>query len=129
MKKKYVTNRSFYMVEPMKLKDAPKDVIPFEVYPTNEMDGYLMEDVYGNKSWCSRGYLEDNFTIYDSFVDRMQLELNELDERIGKLEKFIETDSFMSLEETDRSLLNEQLQAMHKYLGVLSCRMERATSN
>lgn len=129
MKKKYVTNRSFYMVEPMKLKDAPKDVIPFEVCPTNEMDGYLMEDVYGNKSWCSIGYLEDNFTIYDSFVDRMKLELDELDERIEKLEKFIESDSFMSLEETDRNLLNEQLQAMHSYLGALSCRMERATSN
>lgn len=127
--KKYVTNRSFYMVEPMKLKDAPKNVIPFEVYPTNEMDGYLMEDVYGNKSWCSRGYLDDNFTIYDSFVDRMQLELDELDERINKLEKFIETDSFISLEETDRNLLNEQLQAMHSYLCVLSCRMKRATSN
>lgn len=34
----------------MKLKDAPKNVVPFEVYQTNEMDGYLMEDVYGNKS-------------------------------------------------------------------------------
>lgn len=127
--KKYVTNRSFYMVEPMKLKDAPKNVVPFEVYQTNEMDGYLMEDVYGNKSWCSRGYLEDNFTIYDSFVDKMKLELDELDERIEKLEKFIESDSFMSLEETDRNLLNEQLQAMHSYLCVLSCRMKRATSN
>lgn len=124
--KKYVTNRSFYMVEPMKLKDAPKNVVPFEVYQTNEMDGYLMEDVYGNKSWCSRGYLEDNFTIYDSFIDKMKLELDELDERIEKLEKFIESDSFMSLEETDRNLLNEQLQAMHSYLCVLSCRMKKS---
>lgn len=127
--KKYISKTTYCMAEPMKLKDAPKDVVPFEVYQTNEMDGYLMEDAYGNKSWCSRGYLEDNFTIYDSFVDRMKLELDELDERIEKLEKFIESDSFMSLEETDRNLLNEQLQAMHSYLGVLSCRFERATSN
>ena len=56
----------------------------------------------------------------------MQLELNELDERINKLEKFIESDSFISLEETDRNLLNEQLQAMHSYLGALFCRMEKS---
>lgn len=38
-------------------------------------------------------------------------------------------DLFMSLEVTDRNLLNEQLQAMHNYLGALSCRMERVTYN
>lgn len=74
-------------------------------------------------------FFEENFTLADSFIDRMQLELNELDKRIGKLEKFIESDSFMSLEVTDRNLLNEQLQAMHNYLGALSCRMERVTYN
>ncbi len=74
-------------------------------------------------------FFEENFTLADSFIDRMKLELDELDDRILKLEKFIESDAFKTLEETDINLLNEQLEAMHSYLGTLSCRMERAISN
>lgn len=129
MKKKYVSKNIYCMAEAMKLKDVPDGVLPFNIDCDEEMDGYLVTNHYGEVTWTPKSFFEENFTLSDSFIDRMQLELNELDKRIGKLEKFIESDSFMSLEVTDRNLLNEQLQAMHNYLGALSCRMERVTYN
>lgn len=126
--KKYISKTTYCMAEPMKLKDAPDGVLPFYIDCDEEMDGYLVSNHYGEVTWTSKSFFEENFTLADSFIDKMKLELDELDERIEKLEKFIESDSFMSLEKTDRNLLNEQLQAMHSYLGALSCRMERVHS-
>lgn len=127
--KKYVSKKIFCMAEPMKFKDVPDYIHQFDDDIDEEMDGYLVENQYNEVSWLPKTFFEDKFTLADSFIDRMILELDELDDRILKLEKFIESESFMSLEETDRNLLNEQLQAMHGYLGALSCRFERAISN
>lgn len=127
--KKYISKTNYCMAEPMKLKDVPDGVLPFNMDCDEEMDGYLVENQYNEVSWLPKTFFEDKFTLAESYIDRMKIELDELDDRIWKLEKFIESDSFMSLEETDRNLLNEQLEAMHSYLGALSCRMERATSN
>lgn len=127
--KKYVSKKIYCMAEAMKLKDVPDGVLPFYIDCDEEMDGYLVSNHYGEVTWTPKSFFEENFTLADSFIDRMKLELDDLDERIGKLEKFIESDSFISLEETDRNLLNGQLQAMHSHLSALSCRMERATSN
>ena len=127
--KQYVSKQIFCMAEPMKLKGVPDGVLPFNIDCDEEMDGYLVENQYNEVSWLPKTFFEDKFTLAESYIDRMKIELDELDDRIWKLEKFIESDSFMSLEETDRNLLNEQLEAMHSYLGALSCRMERATSN
>ena len=127
--KKYLSKTTYCMAEPMNLKDVPDGVLPFNMDCDEEMDGYLVENHYGELTWTPKSFFEENFALADSFIDRMKLELDELDERIEKLEKFIDSDSFASLEETDRNLLNEQLQAMHNYLGTLSCRMKRATSN
>ena len=111
--KKYVSKTTYCMAEPMKLKDVPDGVLPFNMDCDEEMDGYLVENHYGELTWTPKSFFEENFALADSFID--------------KLEKFI--DSFASLEETDRNLLTEQLEAMHSYLGALSCRMERAISN
>lgn len=127
--KKYISKTTYCMAEPMKLKEVPDGVLPFNIDCDEEMDGYLVENQYNEVSWLPKTFFEDKFTLADSFVDRIKLELDELDERIEKLEKFIDSDSFASLEEIDRNLLNEQLEAMHSYLGALSCRMERAISN
>lgn len=127
--KQYVSKQIFCMAEPMKLKGVPDGVLPFNIDCDEEMDGYLVENHNNELTWTPKSFFEENFTLADSFIDRMKLELDELDDRIWKLEKFIESDAFKSLEETDRNLLNEQLEAMHSYLGALSCRMERAISN
>lgn len=85
-----------------------------------------IEKKVSQTTYCMDEAMKSNDSFdYDAKIN----ELRKINERLEKLEKFIDSDSFASLEETDRDLLNEQLQAMHNYLGTLSCRMKRATSN
>jgi len=58
--------------------------------------------------------------------DRLREELHELDRRISKLEKFINTsDDYGQLPEEDRDLLMKQLHLMVQYSNVLSARLMR----
>lgn len=59
------------------------------------------------------------------FITRMEAELKELEERISKLSKFIDSDTFkyyISCEKQD--LMNEQLGVMIHYQRLLKQRLE-----
>lgn len=59
------------------------------------------------------------------FIRRMEAELKELEERISKLSKFIDSDTFkyyVSIEKQD--LMNEQLGVMIHYQRLLKRRLE-----
>lgn len=51
----------------------------------------------------------------EDFVDRMEDELNELTERIQKLDTFIQTDTYRNLTQTEKDLLIKQFKAMECY--------------
>ena len=57
------------------------------------------------------------------FVERMQAEYNELNERLAKLRVFIKTDKFAELSAIQRDLLQQQENAMETYARVLSQRI------
>lgn len=57
------------------------------------------------------------------FVERMQAEYNELNERLAKLRTFIKTDKFAELEAIQRDLLLMQESAMTTYARVLRQRI------
>lgn len=56
---------------------------------------------------------------------RVLQERDDLEEKISKLVAFINTGSFMILEEIDQKLLKAQLQSMKGYMGTLQARIER----
>lgn len=58
-------------------------------------------------------------------VQRMDLELNVLEERIGKLSAFLQTQIFKDLPVEDRDLMLTQLHAMDTYAVALKARRER----
>lgn len=57
------------------------------------------------------------------FVERMLIEQSELKERLVKLNAFIESEQFMSLDRANRTLLLRQTDAMTSYLETLSARI------
>lgn len=59
-------------------------------------------------------------------VQRMLEERNQLQDRLSKLNTFIGTDSFITLDEKDQELLEQQAGQMDGYLTVLNCRLGRA---
>jgi hypothetical protein len=61
-----------------------------------------------------------------TFVQRIELELNVLVERMGKLAEFMESPRYEELALEDRDLLIDQLQAMTLYRGALEQRLARS---
>jgi hypothetical protein len=64
-----------------------------------------------------------------TFVERIELELNVLIERHGKLEAFTESPMYAELPLEDRELLVEQLVIMVAYREVLEKRLARSKAN
>ena len=60
------------------------------------------------------------------FITRLALELTELSERVSRLSDFLNTQEFHALEEEDRQLLVQQLEAMLPYGRALKARLVRA---
>lgn len=58
------------------------------------------------------------------FLERMKNEYEELNNKILKLEKFVESKKFENLNDKNKSLLKEQHKFMKKYSEVLLKRIE-----
>lgn len=56
----------------------------------------------------------------------MKVELKELEDRMKKLDEYVNSKPFLELDRTDRGLLLAQAKAMEAYGAVLVTRMARA---
>ena len=106
-------------------------------YDFNE--GYEVTYPDGYKSWCPKDVfeknnikiieenLEDIIHIADGapdFIKRMGVEHNELVDRYNKLNAFIFTDYFSTLDETRKSRMFIQRNIMKAYIAILQERIE-----
>lgn len=57
------------------------------------------------------------------FVERMVTEKKELDERLGKLEAFLVTDTYNNLSQREKKLLKDQAETMANYSRILGERI------
>ncbi len=60
----------------------------------------------------------------ETFLDRLKQEHKELDDKVSKLMAFIGTEAYFGIGEANKILLEEQLEAMTKYLNILTVRLE-----
>lgn len=58
------------------------------------------------------------------FITRIEAELKELEERIVKLSKFIESDTFKYIHYETQDLLTEQIEVMKHYQWLLQKRLQ-----
>jgi hypothetical protein len=91
--------------------------------------GYLVEYSNGNKNWIGKADFEGVSRIADSFVDRMNIEITELDEKRLKLRNFVESDDFKKLTRAERALLLAQNAIMYLYHRQLATRLLVAKSD
>lgn len=70
--------------------------------------------------------MEDTETSSDAqtFVDRMVDELNELEDKIAKINAFIHSHTFSELQKIEQHMLYSQGTAMAAYLCALNMRLE-----
>lgn len=63
-----------------------------------------------------------------TFLERMQVEIAELDEKIAKLGAFLTSETFGALTAIERHLLEAQFSSMITYLNILTIRFQIASS-
>ena len=81
---------------------------------------------YHVKYWSPAEPFEQAYKVADTFVDRLLIERDELNERLNKLRQFIESPKFVEIvtDEYQRLLLSKQESRMHEYLEILNERIK-----
>lgn len=122
--KKYIGTKVI-LAEPMTMTEA-QNVLGREIKPaTIEEDGYLVEYKDGYKSWSPKSVFEEAYKPAETFLDRLAVEQHELTEKIDKLRKFLSVeDAQMKVGSFQFVRMTEQLEAMEKYLNILTRRIE-----
>ena len=122
--KKFVGTKVI-MAEPMTMTEAQK-VLGREIKPaTVEEDGYLVEYKDGYKSWSPKSVFEEAYKPNETFLDRLAIEKHELTEKVDKLRKFLSNEDVqMKVGSFQYVRMTEQLEAMEKYLNILTRRIE-----
>lgn len=87
-------------------------------------DGYLVIYDGGYRSWSPAKVFEESYNVAETYVDRMKIELADLNERICSATRAIST--FGALPDDERWQLKRQLEAMHNYADALYDRIRYA---
>lgn len=77
-------------------------------------------------SWSPKDVFERAYQVADTFLDRMYIELRELEDKLDKLKTFFDTETFNSLPIFEKSLLEAQCQVMRSYYYILAARISVA---
>ena len=101
-----------------------RDKIPSEEEKSKA--GYHVKYKDGYESWSPAEPFEHAYKVYDTFVDRLLIERDDLNERLNKLRQFIESPKFVKIvtDEYQRLLLSKQESRMHEYLEILNERIK-----
>ena len=117
------------MAEPMTMTEAQK-VLGRELKPaTIEEDGYLVEYKDGYKSWSPKSVFEEAYKPYETFLDRMKVELEGELDKFDKGDTFIRSEKFNKLSLVARVLLYAQNKTQKIYCDLLENRIDDAENN
>lgn len=88
--------------------------------------GYLVEYEGGYQSWSPADVFDKAYKPSETFVNRMVLELEDLEKRMCKCDNFLSSDEFSALDKLSRALLTVQRGLMGQYYLVLADRFTKA---
>ena len=126
--KKYIGTKVI-KAEPITMTEAQK-VLGREIKPaTVEEDGYLVEYKDGYKSWSPKSVFEEAYKPWETFLDRMKVELEGELDKFAKGDNFIHSEKFNELSLVARVLLYAQNKTQKMYCDLLENRIDAAESN
>lgn len=103
--------------------------------PALKQEGYLVEylddgeantsSYKGCISWSSKEVFEKSYKVSTTYIDRLNIEIEELSEKITKLSNYIHNVENGNTESTnDYDLIKEQMSIMKSYAKVLNERLK-----
>ena len=124
--KKYIGTKQIE-AEPMTMGEAyEKNLLQAGRVP-NESEktkaGYHVKYEGGYESWSPAEPFEKAYKVADTPLDRMVIEYDELKQKIDKLDVFLDSEKFKTLDEKVKGLLSSQYHIMIAYSITLSERM------
>ena len=124
--KKYIGTKQIE-AEPMTMGEAyEKNLLQAGRVP-NESEktkaGYHVKYEGGYESWSPAEPFEKAYKVADTPLDRMVIEYDELKQKIDKLDVFLDSEKFKSLDEKVKGFLSSQYHIMIAYSVVLTERM------
>ena len=124
--KKYIGTKQIE-AEPMTMGEAyEKNLLQAGRVP-NESEktkaGYHVKYEGGYESWSPAEPFEKAYKVADTPLDRIIIEYDELKQKIDKLDVFLDSEKFKTLDEKVKGLLSSQYHIMIAYSIVLSERM------
>jgi hypothetical protein len=87
-------------------------------------DGYLVTKENGEQEWMPTDEFEAEYTPAETHRQRLNIEYNEVSERLESITNFITSEAFKSLPETEQILLRTQCDAILSYSLLLMNRLE-----
>ena len=124
--KKYIGTKQIE-AEPMTMGEAyEKNLLQAGKVPNeSEKDnaGYHVKNEDGYESWSPAEPFDKAYKVADTPLDRMIIEYDELKQKIDKLDVFLDSEKFKTLDEKVKGLLSSQYHIMIAYSIVLSERM------
>ena len=125
--KKYIGTKQVE-AEPMTMGEAYKrNLLQTGRVPNDsEKDnpGFYVRYQDGYESWSPAETFCKAYKLADTPLDRLIIEYQELMDKINKLEKFLSSEGFDSLNYKMRTLLDKQYQVMTEYSLILKERIE-----
>ena len=124
--KKYIGTKQIE-AEPMTMGEAyEKNLLKAGRVP-NESEktkaGYHVKYDGGYESWSPADPFDKAYKVANTPLDRMIIEYDELKQKIDKLDVFLDSEKFKTLDEKVKGLLSSQYHIMTAYSIVLSERM------
>lgn len=111
---------------PMTMTKAQK-MLGREIKPaTVEEDGYLVEYKDGYRSWSPKSVFEEAYKPSETFLERLYIERDELNERFTALDSFLDKGYSYVIDKVgalQASLLISQHMCMSGYLNILNSRI------
>lgn len=86
-------------------------------------EGYHVVYPDGYHSWSPKNVFEESYKCAETFLDRLQIELEELKERYEKLCQFLNGPSFYKLTDRNKKLFIRQSVIMDLYIETLEARI------
>lgn len=87
--------------------------------------GYHTKYSDGVESWLPKAMFEETYKVADTFLDRMNIESEELCDKYERLSLFIESEKFNELDGITQGMLRVQRRMMYDYRQILYDRVTR----
>lgn len=106
-------------------EDEPGYLVMYEPDGHPNVDGFD-----GYVFWCPKEAFEKGYQLSETFTDRLKIELNDLEEKIQKLQDFIFSEKLNTIDDkTQWRFLVIQLSAMQTYYSTVRSRFESLTQS